>query len=295
MSAHDDDLSRDAEHARAALTALAEAPAASAALRARLKREFASGEIERTAALRAATDTLAPHAPEPQRPHVVALPRRRVGEVWRWVAAAAAVLVAGYGAVGLNAGPAWRLVSATGQGVATVDGRPVAMNHVDELMAALAPGARVRVPAGCRIEIASARTLAIQMVAETDATVPPVPGRWFRRDVSAEIRSGEWRITTGPAFTGARLALTTPSARVEVTGTTLAVICEPQGTCVCVFEGRVRVGRDRTDMVMVEHGHRRFLFVDEQRAPESAEMRPAEAGALPAFQDSMSHEMSGGR
>jgi hypothetical protein len=35
------------------------------------------------------------------------------------------------------------------------------------------------------------------------------------------------------------------------------------------------------------------MFVDEGKEPEMADMRPAEAVALPALQDSMSREMKG--
>src|SRR5205085_433042 len=103
-------------------------------------------------------------------------------------------------------------------------------------------GARVRVPSGAAIEIAAAGDMVVQITSGTDATVPGVPGRWFGRRVEGELESGELRITTGPRFAGATLALTTPEANVVVTGTTLAVIREPAGTCVCVFDGRVRVG-----------------------------------------------------
>jgi len=57
---------------------------------------------------------------------------------------------------------------------------------------------------------------------------------------------GEIRVTTGPSFPGAHLDVSTPVAAIEVSGTTFAVILEPHGTCVCVLEGTVKVGRRDT-------------------------------------------------
>jgi hypothetical protein len=232
MTEIDEPLTPDAERARAALAALREPPPARDELRARLKREFAAG-------------TLAPPAPQPVAPSdarpaprpIARVPRRRA-PVWQWAVAAAAALIVVAGVRTLNHGPAWRLAAATGEGIATVDGRPIPLTHHDELAAALVPGARVRVPAGCQIELASAGTMAIQMTPETDATVPPVPGRWFARSVAGEIQSGEWRITTGPAFHGAHLAVATPQAHVMVTERrSRSSASRPARACAC---GRAR-------------------------------------------------------
>jgi ferric-dicitrate binding protein FerR (iron transport regulator) len=263
--------------ARLAVASLGERPA-SPEFRARLREEFASGAI-------------AARAEDGAR--VVPLPPRRRGLAapLRWataIAAAAAIVIGGWT---LNAGPKWEIDTVSGDGVATVDGRPIPLAHTAELAEALTPGARIRVPAGAVLSIRSPGVLAIQMTSETDATIPPTPGRWFRRAVDAEIRSGEWRLMTGPKFHGARFAIATPSAHVEIVGTTLAVICEPEGTCVCVYEGRARVGRDATDMVPVDGGRRRYVYNDATREPELAPMRPTEAVALPEFRRHMAAEM----
>jgi len=100
-----------------------------------------------------------------------------------------------------------------------------------------------------------------------------------------EVRHGEIRVTTGPAFHGARLHVQTPEATVVVTGTTLAVICEPIGTCVCVYDGEVGVGAKGDRMEPVVTGRRRFVFND-GRSPESAEIRPIENERLAAFRQS---------
>ena len=71
---------------------------------------------------------------------------------------------------------------------------------------------------------------------------------------------------------------------MQVTGTTLAVICEDQGTCVCVFEGTVRVGARGAAPEAVTNGRRRFVFHD-GRPPESAEIRVVERAELGRFRE----------
>jgi hypothetical protein len=68
------------------------------------------------------------------------------------------------------------------------------------------------------------------------------------------------------------------------------VICEPQGTCVCVLEGRVMVGPKDGTMERVDGGHRRYVFAD-GRPPEMAEMRPTEHSPL----GEMRAEFAGGK
>lgn len=278
MSRERDVTSPAAERAREAVGLLHE-PAPDPDFRERLRVQFMNG----TLAPAAGAGTAWPVAAPSRRPWLA----RPVSWV---VAAAAAAFVVVIG-LRLNAGPAWQLDSVAGDGIATVDGRPIPLGHTAELAAALTPGARVRIPAGGQIAIRSPGVLAVQMTPETDATVPPVPGRWFGRAVAAEITSGEWRIMTGPRFHGAAFAIATPAAHVEITGTTIAVICEPEGTCVCVYEGRARVGRDRSDMVGVAAGHRRYVYNDATRAPAMDVIRPTEAAALPEFRARMKGAM----
>jgi hypothetical protein len=211
--------------------------------------------------------------------------------VWRAaaipLAAAAVLLVVSV----FNRGPAWQLVSATGEGIAVVDGRPVAMSNAAELARLLRPGVRVRMPEGCEAELVSREQLAIQITGGSDVTIPDVPGRFWSRDVRSEVGSGEIRVTSGDAFRGARLSVITPEARVEMTGTTLAVIREPAGTCVCVLEGRVKVGPRDGELLGVDAGMRRFIFNDE-RSPELAPMRDAERTKLGMFRDARRESMT---
>src|SRR5262245_5878036 len=303
MTDDSDILTPDAERARKSLEALADT-APSAMFRARLQREFVAGTIappEREAAPSRPQGHVptAPHghapATMPHGPAKIQPLRRPIHRhpAMQWALAAAAVLVVVSVGSGLNTGSPWRVGSVSGEGVAIVDEQPIPLNHHDELERALTPGAHVRVPMGCEIGIRSVGTIAIHMTSGTDGIVPGVPGRWFGRNVSGRVDAGEWRVMTGPRFHGAHLAIATPAAHVEVTGTTLAVICEPPGTCVCVYEGSVKVGRDRTSMVSVEEGRRRYVFMDPSLPMESDVMRPAEASALAEMHDQMESELSG--
>ena len=78
-----------------------------------------------------------------------------------------------------------------------------------------------------------------------------------------------------------------PEVRVEVTGTTLAVIREPQGTCVCVLEGAVRMGGPREPMATVPHGHLRYVFGDEASGPADLTLKGDLAESWQASADPM--------
>ncbi len=271
MNEPNDQTTPAERRARDAVRGLSE-PAADPAFRARLKASFADGTI----------------AARPRR--IVPLPwYRRAAAGWLVppLAAAAAVLVA----VVLNAGPSWTVAGGFGDGVVLVDGRPIPMNHVADLDRAMHPGARVVVPEGGEVRLASADHLMLLATSGTEFVVPRVPGRWFRRTVHASVRHGTLRVTTQPGFAGAKLMVTTPEAAIEVTGSTLAIICEAQGTCVCVLDGDVHVGPvGGDDMRRVEGGMRRYLFND-GRAPEMDQMRPDERVKLTMFREQASHRI----
>jgi hypothetical protein len=260
-----EELTREQQNAREAVRAL-HVPEPDPEFRAQLRSEFTAGRFD-------------------------VRPRRLVHLRWwerestRWAAvsiAAAATLVA---VLMLNQGPAWRVSSSHGEGIAVVDGRPVPIGHTTDFNRWLRAGATVEIPDDSDLEIHSPGLLAVELSPGTRFTIPDVPGRWFRRAVRAEVSGGEARITTASKFHGAHLEITTPEAKIEVTGTTLAVICEPEGTCVCVLEGVVRVGGQGQPMVGVAHGHRRYVFAD-GRPAVSAEIRSVEQVKLTEFRES---------
>jgi len=250
--------------ARDAVRALPE-PRADEAFRARLEHAFTTGAF-----------------PEPAR-RIVPLPWYRRSPV-AWIAVPAAAAAALVLVLTLNQGPRWELMAAQGAGNAVVDGRPIPLTHPGDLARALRGGARVVVPPDAELTLVSGDRLMVLATAGTEFVVPDAPGRWFGRSVAASIEHGTLRVSTRAGFPGSRLAIMTPEAAVEVTGSTLAVICEEAGTCVCVLDGGVSVGPRGGDMVPVPGGMRRYVFND-GRAPEMDEMRPMERVKLTDFRE----------
>jgi len=267
-----DPVTPEVARAREALRGLTP-PRADPAFRERLKRDFVTGRIGEHRALEMPVTW-----------------HRRLA--WRLALAPAAVTVLAVAAWNADRGPGWTVMGIQGEGAAIVDGAPVPLASRDELGRRLRPGVRLAVPSGAEVELASTSGLVVQVTAGTEFTLPATPGRWLHRRVTGALRHGEVRVTTGRAFAGALLRLDTPEAQVEVTGTTLAVICEPAGTCVCVYDGVVRVGPRGVAMDSVPHGRRRFVFND-GRPPESAEIRPIENAKLGMFRNSRREWLEG--
>lgn len=249
--------------AREAVRALAP-PRAEPAFRERLKRDFVAGRVGERPVLE------------------LARPRRR--PAWRLALATAAAALLAVTVWGTDRGPGWTVMATSGEGAVQVDGVAVALADREALARRLRPGTRLVVPAGAEVELASVAGMVVQVTAGTEVTLPGTPGRWLRRRIEGRVERGEIRVTTGSAFRGARLVVTTPEASVEVVGTTLAVIREPVGTCVCVYDGVVRVGALGAERVPVATGRRRFVFND-GRPPELADIRPMENTKLGMFRD----------
>jgi hypothetical protein len=207
-----------------------------------------------------------------------------------WIGAAlatAAALVVIFGS--LNRGPTWWVTAARGDGSLRVDGQTVALDDRDAMRRLLVPGAEIELTGNAEMDICSDGVLAVQLAPGTRMTLPPPPGRWLGRRTELYARSGELRVTTGKKFPGAQLAVMSPTAAVEVKGTTLAVIIEDTGTCVCVYEGTAMVGRLRggewSDMHAVPGGMRRYVYKDE-RASDLHDMRDEERVKLASFRES---------
>jgi len=131
----------------------------------------------------------------------------------------------------------------------------------------------------------------MQLSPGTELTLPSPPGRWFGRHARASVDRGLVRVTTGKNFDGARLAITTPEATVHVTGTTLAVIAEAAGTCVCVLEGTAHVRPHRGTMTRVHPG-RQCEVSRGDGASKLGDMREAERPKLLDLRDRLQSVMN---
>jgi len=236
-------------------------PAAAPAFRARLKHDFASGRIG------------APRTIELQGPRVSL----------RWLALAPALLVLAIAFVLANRAPAWRVASTSGEGFVVVGSRAVPSGHLAEMNQRLVPGTTIE-PGGTVVHLESRGNLMLEVLPGSRLTLPNVPGRWFARQVHGRLERGEVRITTFERFHGAKLAIGTPEVNVMVTGTTLAVIRAPNGTCVCVLEGTVRVGEPGGAMETVSSGRRKMVHNDGSPIEHDA-MLPQERTELARFRD----------
>ncbi len=210
-------------------------PVAEATFRERLKREFISGSFA-------------------DRPVVLSLPPIRRRRRMRWAVGLAAAASVTITAAAFNEAPRWTALPSAGTGTLTVNGVSFPVGNSEELTRRLRPGSRVLLESTQDLDLVSSGLLAMQLSPGTELVLPAPPGRWFGRAGRASVDRGLLRVTTGRRFSGARLAITTPEATVRVTGTTLAVIAEPTGTCVCVLEGTAHVRPHRGAMTRVHPG-----------------------------------------
>lgn len=238
----DDSPATPAEQAaRNAVRSLA-SPRAGDAFRSRLRHEFTTGRFGR----RVPADTPRPWWALKR----VLLP-----------VAAGLLVVAG---VSLNRGPDWRLVSADGDGRVTVDGAAFSARDA-ALGARLRRGGRVRVEGAVTLDLVAPGVAAVAIAPGAELQLSSAPGRWWARGMRAHVANGDAWFTTGRGFHGATLDVSTPEVSVRAVGTAFAVLRESGGTCVCVLEGRVRVGEAGGSLagaVEVPQGMRRVVHAD---------------------------------
>jgi ferric-dicitrate binding protein FerR (iron transport regulator) len=249
----------------------ADPPVAEGAFREQLKRQFVSGAFTGRSVL-------------------VALPRRQRHRM-RWavgVAAAASVTIA---AAALNQPPQWRALPTAGNGTLVVNGVSFPLHDSAELTRRLRPGSRIFLESTQDLDLVSSGLLAMQISPGTELTLPSPPGRWFGRNPRGSVSRGLVRFTTGRHFDGARLAITTPDATVHVTGTTLAVIAEPGGTCICVLEGTAHVRVRHGEMTRVRPGSR-YEVPRGDGASTMGDMREAERPKLLDLRDRLQSVMN---
>ena len=235
------------------------APPPDPAFRARLKREFASGDVR--PALPDASSTAG------QRP------RGRIVSIAVTVAAAASILLA-----------------------VALERRARARSWVET--SEPGGGARVHT-AGERIATGPEETrdlrcgdwVVLQLAPSSEVELPGAPGRLLARTSTGAVWVGELRVVTGRAFAGTTLRLEAACGTVVVTGTTLAVIAGPDSTCLCVLEGRARIVARTGEATAVSEGRRATLFADGRR-PVEEEIFPMERMKLEMLRDASREGLS---
>ncbi len=231
--------------------------------RAAMREQFVRGEFQKSA-----------------RPARRAGGRRRAGRrIFTWAApvAVAAALAIMIGV--LNYSADWTVVHAAGTDYVMVDGARVPCDDLSPLQAAIQPGCRVQMPEGGQMEVVT-DAMALQINGGTDVTIPTPPGRWFARTIDSDVLGdGTFRVATGPEFEGARYALHTEAATLEITGTAFSVMNSPGTVCICVLDGDVQAKLPDGSTRTIGPGGRLTLALDGSTI-DAGSMRPGERDAL---------------
>lgn len=181
--------------------------------------------------------------------------------------AAGFLLVVG---VVLNRGPDWRVLgspadSASAAARLSVDGVEIAPGDGAALAQRLKRGGHVRIEGAMTLDLVAPGVAAVALAPGTDLVLSASPGRWWGRGMRARLAEGDVYFTTGRAFRGAHLDVSTPEVSTRAVGTAFAVLRGPDFTCVCVQEGHVRVAGAREPLaagVDVPQGMRRVMHAD---------------------------------
>jgi hypothetical protein len=180
----------------------------------------------------------------------------------------------------LNRPPAWKLVGYAGSGAIMVDEQEIPPL---DLGGEILPGRRVEARGDLQLDLHLPGTILLQLPPGADVTLP-VSGRLFDRPLRGEIRAGEVRCVTGPRFHGSRLVFKAPDATIEVSGTTFAIICELDATCLCVFDGTATMVAADGKAERVAPGTRRTVYRSGAQ-PLVEEIRPMERMKLGMLAD----------
>lgn len=193
--------------------------------------------------------------------------RGRAG-FWRWLApafAAAAVVLLYF----LRPVAPALEVAALGGGRVHIDGETYPLGEVAAFRDRLRAGANVLVEGDAstelRFRVADDFTLAAIPGAEFTVPQPARSGRPAFR-----LTMGEVRVATLPGIEGEALEIEAPGTRVDVMGTTLAVIADTASTCVCLLDGTAMMMSREGAMMPLDPGMRRVMHMDPTRPDEIA-------------------------
>lgn len=269
------DLTAAQRRAQDAVRSLAR-PAADPDFRARLKQDFMSGALaEKAGPAEGAVDPGAGATPvstaarKPLRPWMV----------WTPVAAAAVLLVMAFVT---NPLPSPQVIAVTGEGTVTVDGRSFSAADRDAYAGLLGAGSRLEVAGGASVDVLYPGAMVMRVDSGTEFDLPGRPGRWIGRTLDAWLKTGEVTIMTEGGFHGNHLAVGTPDGTAVISGTLANVMVDDQLTCICLFEGHLRVESPDADLGRVEAGKRWVLHRDGS-APEYLPIAPPHQEHMETF------------
>lgn len=152
-------------------------------------------------------------------------------------------------------------VSASGSGTLRVGDRSFPIDEVEQFQSLFLPGTQVTVAGDMSAEL--------QMHVADDFTLVAIPGAEFtvpfpprKGQQSFDVSMGEVRVATLPGLSGEAIEIGAPGTRVDVMGTTLAVIADTSSTCVCLLEGTAMMMMKDGGMAHVDPGMRRVMHMD---------------------------------
>ena len=193
----------------------------------------------------------------------------------------------------LNRGPGYHVVDPPAGVSVVVNGETIPVDDGQAMARALKPGARIAFEGGAMmVNLVSPEHLFVQLTPGSETVLPKTPGRWFGRSARSEVTRGEVRYATGRRFRGAGMTVYTQDTRVDLVGTTLAVIQNDFGTCICLFEGAVWMGPRGGTMEILPAERRRTLYKD-GRPALTEELPPDERMKLGMLRGIMDESASG--
>jgi hypothetical protein len=221
--------------------------------RARLREQFVAGALDEGQA-------------DPSRLEKPAAGVTKTGPaLWRrpaaWAPLAAAAVLA-FILVGFNPLPGPQLLDLAGSGPVLIDGREFAASDRPGIEQALQGGSTVVLGPEVTLDLLYPGTMAMRLEAGTELSLPERPGRWFGRQVQADLPLGEVSIRTGPELTGGAILVSTPEGVTTVTGTLISVFRNTEVTCVCLFEGSASVATADAELGTLPPRQRWVVFSD---------------------------------
>ncbi len=246
-----------------------------------LRAAFARGQIR------------SPFGPEPRprpqdelaAPRVGALRRRFVRPHILIPAAAAAALILALIWMGPEVEAQWRLAGVAGSGSVLVDGEPASRDELARDERLLRAGRRIALAGDAQIDLVLGDLLVLQGAPGAEFEIPRFSRSRSGVTIEGAVAQSEVRFMTGAAFVGSRLVISGTASVAEVTGTTFAVICAPDTTCICVFEGSVRMLDADGGSGVVAAGTRRIAYRNAALAPVVEPISAMESMKLSMMKD----------